>query len=409
MQATPSWDVPLRAAAACRDEDMCLLYSGREGIATGGTSFLALNPIEVIEAETLDALDSLSGDGYWFGYLSYELRHSTETLDATATGRMLLPRLRLVRYENLYRFDHNDQSIEQIAGARPLPDTDYQAPTAPKTAALRSPMSKDAYLESVKATISAIEAGDFYQANITRKFQGDWQEAPNYFGLFLRLHEASPAPYSAYIRHGEQAILSSSPELFLTCTADGKITSRPIKGTLPRDQDAAELASSSKDKAENLMIVDLMRNDLSRICTAGSVSVDNLFAVQSFATLHHMVSSIEGTLSNNLSNSARIGACFPPGSMTGAPKIAAINWCARQEKLDRGVYSGAIGWIRANGEMDLSVVIRTLICDAQGFEFQVGGGIVADSIPEQEWQETLTKARGICAALGISTEDLAKL
>jgi len=156
------------------------------------------------------------------------------------------------------------------------------------------------------------------------------------------------------------------------------------------------------------MITDLMRNDFSRVAKRGSVRVSELFGIDSFATIHHMSSTVEAELSEERSVPDAIQACFPPGSMTGAPKIAAMKWCSRMEAMERGVYSGALGWI-APDSCELSVVIRTLIIQGNRFEFQVGGGIVADSKPESEWQETLIKARGIAHALGIKEEALAAL
>jgi anthranilate/para-aminobenzoate synthase component I len=207
--------------------------------------------------------------------------------------------------------------------------------------------------------------------------------------------------------HGA-SVLSSSPERFLNIDASGHMESRPIKGTAPRlvdpTQDAIirkQLATSEKDRAENLMIVDLMRNDLARSAEPGSVEVERLFDVSSYATLHHMASTITGQKRADISTVEAVQYCFPPGSMTGAPKVRAMEWCLKHEAIRRGIYSGALGWFGGDGSCDLSVVIRTLIIEGSRFEFQVGGGIVADSSPEDEWRETMTKARGILRALGV--------
>jgi len=186
------------------------------------------------------------------------------------------------------------------------------------------------------------------------------------------------------------------------------VETRPIKGTSPRfstkelDEDSKKyLETSEKERAENLMIVDLMRNDLSRSCVPGSVKVERLFEISSYATLHHMASTVTGHKRDDVATIDLVKQCFPPGSMTGAPKIHAIKWCMEQEHIQRGVYSGALGWFDGDGSCELSVVIRTLVIEGNRFEFQVGGAITADSNAEREWQETMTKARGIMAALGI--------
>ncbi len=166
---------------------------------------------------------------------------------------------------------------------------------------------------------------------------------------------------------------------------------------------------SEKDLAENRMIVDLVRNDMARMSIAGSVHVESSAVLSSFSTVHHLISSVVARKSPDTSTIKAVEACFPPGSMTGAPKIAAIKWCSENEPFERGVYSGALGWFGGDGSCDLSVVIRTLLIEHDQFEFQVGGGIVADSSPELEWRETLIKARAIAMALGISEEALAEL
>jgi anthranilate/para-aminobenzoate synthase component I len=215
---------------------------------------------------------------------------------------------------------------------------------------------------------------------------------------------------------GERAILSSSPESFLHITQEGTVSTRPIKGTARRSGDATadatiyhELANSTKNRAENLMIVDLMRHDLSHHCESGSIAVEDLFKITEHPHLYHMVSTVTGQKKPEASTLDLIQACFPPGSMTGAPKIAAIRWCQKMEQMQRGIYSGALGWIHSDGSADLSVVIRTLLLDGNRFEFQVGGGIVADSTPESEWEETLTKATGIASTLGISLDALREI
>ena len=227
----------------------------------------------------------------------------------------------------------------------------------------------------------------------------------------MDLCAASPAPYSAYLRLGDYHIVSSTPERFLTLDSQGRAETRPIKGTTPRFADMAQdelsrkaLEKSVKDRSENLMIVDLMRNDFGRGSVFGSVEVEDLFQVTSYATLHHMASTVKGQKRHGVSSLDFVKACFPPGSMTGAPKVRAMEICSELERHKRGVYSGAIGWFGGDGSVDLAVVIRTLVLRGTDFEFQVGGAVVADSTPEGEWHETLVKARGIARVLGLEPE-----
>jgi anthranilate/para-aminobenzoate synthase component I len=286
----------------------------------------------------------------------------------------------------------------------------------PGIESLHSNMSRAEYLAHAGAIIARIHAGDLYQANLTRKFGGTFAAAPDGFSLFCRLCELSPGAYSAYLRCGDTHIISSSPELFLSIDAAGRMLSEPIKGSAPRGaSQSADLAlrrsleESGKDRAENLMIVDLMRHDFSRVCEPGSVQVPALFTVTSHASIHHLSSRIVGKKRRDCTTLAALQACFPPGSMTGAPKIRAMEQCSAAERDARGVYSGAIGWLGGDGSAHLSVVIRTLLVEGRRFEFQAGGGVVADSTPEAELSELLDKTRGIAELLGISRAALAAL
>jgi anthranilate/para-aminobenzoate synthase component I len=255
-----------------------------------------------------------------------------------------------------------------------------------------------------------IANGDFYQTNLTRKFLGKIGFV-NKFEIFKKLTELSPASYSAFISFGDAAVISSSPELFLTISKRGKIESHPIKGTAACDPDKSKdteikqvLKNSAKEKAENLMIVDLVRNDLSRVCVPGSVGVRNLFRLESYSAVHHLSSTVFGKMASDKSSWDALIACFPPGSMTGAPKIKAMEVAAEFEKSPRGIYSGAIGYFNFNRKTELSVVIRTIVCQGDSFEFQTGGAITYDSNPKAELAEIYSKASRICAALGVSMQ-----
>ncbi len=409
----------LKYAASCDlGKEWVLLHSGMASQESGRYSYLASHPVKHITSDDLTALAPHVSDtqswhnNAWFGYLGYELKDRLEPGMTCAPSILSLPAMSVIRPAHITRFDHHSGRMDSFGA--PLKSSPINTDVAlPAITALSSNMHKGDYLAIIHATIERIKAGDFYQANITRKFSGEFEYAPDAFHLFRRLCETSPAPYSALIRTGDSFILSSSPENFLRIDPSGRVESRPIKGSAPRHSDPVQdqkirrqLTDSHKDRAENLMIVDLMRNDLSRCCEAGSITVSDLQEVHSFATIHQMISTVSGRKRRDCSTLDVVSACFPPGSMTGAPKIKAMDWISRQEKYQRGVYSGAIGWLGGDGSCELSVVIRTLILQGHRFEFQVGGGIVADSLPEQEWEETLIKARGICRAIGLDEQRL---
>ena len=268
----------------------------------------------------------------------------------------------------------------------------------------------------VRRVLEHIRRGDVYQANVTRKFYGSADHRLDPLAVFARLHACSPACYSALFGFGDLSLVSSSPERFLTVDGTGLANSRPIKGSAPRHRDPAldkasclGLITSEKDRAENLMIVDLARNDLGRGCEVGSVEVDALYQVTSHPTIHHLSSSVSGRKRADRATVELIRDCFPPGSMTGAPKLRAMQICAELEQWQRGPYAGAAGWLGGDGSCDLSVVIRSIVLDDARFEFQVGGGIVHDSCVEEEWEETMTKARGVAGALGIAEARLRAL
>ena len=416
----PDWCEPLAFAARHAPGDCALLYSSMRDAHSGRYSYLFAQPLATVEGTSWSEIPTVATDDalpQWVGFLGYELGMQ----GATATASPLaFPGFRFVRYGQLWRFDHAQQRIEAFAAA-PSSLSRANAPATPsqerypRVISMESNFTRARYETAVAQTVASIQAGDFYQANLTRKFFGQFSARPNPWAMFERLCAASPAPYSAFIRHSDQAILSSSPECFLSVDARGTVITRPIKGSAPRSADAAadavikaQLASSEKNHAENLMIVDLMRNDLSRVCVPGSVSVREQSGLYSYATIHHLISTIVGQKQPDMGVVDVLKACFPPGSMTGAPKIAAMRWCLQQERVARGVYSGAIGWL-GHHTCDFSVVIRTLLIEGDRFEFQVGGGIVADSTPEDEWRETLAKARGVLAALGLDETAIAAL
>jgi para-aminobenzoate synthetase component 1 len=270
---------------------------------------------------------------------------------------------------------------------------------------LRSTFTHRGYLDAVARVREYILAGDIFQANLSQRFQSRRAESP--FHLYRRLRRQNPAPFAAYLGFGDLAVLSASPERFLRLDEDRRhIETRPIKGTRPRGlgpmHDAAlgrALAESEKDRAENVMIVDLLRNDLSRVCRPGTVRVPELFALEHHPTVHHLVSTVVGEIEPGYGAVELIRAAFPGGSITGAPKVRAMEIIAELEPTQRGVYCGSIGYLSAAGAMDTSIVIRTYLARNGQVYFQAGGGIVADSDPELEYGETLDKARGLIETL----------
>jgi para-aminobenzoate synthetase component I len=270
---------------------------------------------------------------------------------------------------------------------------------------LRSTFTHRGYLDAVARVRDYIVAGDIFQANLSQRFQAPLAEPP--FELYRRLRARNPAAFAAYLDYGDLQVLSASPERFLRLDENGRhVETRPIKGTRPRGlgpmHDAAlgrALAESDKDRAENVMIVDLLRNDLSRVCRPGTVRVPELFALEHLPTVHHLVSTVVGDLDPDADAFDLLRAAFPGGSITGAPKVRAMEIIAELEPSQRGVYCGSIGYVSATGAMDTSIVIRTYLALRGRVYFQAGGGIVADSDPELEYRETLDKARALIGAL----------
>ncbi len=361
------------------------------------------------------------------GYFGYDLGRLLERLPAT-TADEGLPEMNVGLYDWVLAADHLTGESWIVATGLPSgrPEaararleeirqllTRAKGPpgNAPgtRTLRLRSNVSRSDYLASVRRAREYILAGDVYQVNLSHRLEGEWRGAP--WPLYERLRASSPVPHGAYLDLGDVAVLSASPERFLRLDGASAET-RPIKGTRPRgdtpEEDralAAALLSSEKDRAENLMIVDLLRNDLGKVCRTGSVRVPELFGLEGYASVWHLVSTIRGELRPGLDAVDLLKACFPGGSITGAPKIRAMEIIEELEPVRRGVYCGAIGYISFTGVMDTSVAIRTLVLREGTLHLSVGGGIVADSEPEAEYAETLAKGRAILKAIGAGLEE----
>ncbi len=370
------------------------------------------------------------------GYLGYGLRRAVERLSTAPPNPLGQPDAWFGLYDRAAVFDHLErravlvatalgaenerqrearaaagledlrESLASTAAVRPAP----RAPGPPLRRRALLMTDKAAYVKAIARALEYIAAGDVYQVNLSHRIECPFEGDP--LSLFLDLARRNPAPFAAYIDAGDFQIVSASPERFVSLVGD-RARSSPIKGTRPRGatpgQDerlARELLSSPKDRAENVMIVDLLRNDLGRVCEAGSIRAETLCALESFATVHHLVTTVSGRLRPDADRIDLLRALFPGGSMTGAPKVRAMEIIDELEGEERGVYSGGIGYLSLDGGMDFNIVIRTLVCAAGRAHLRVGGAIVADSDPEKEHRETLDKAR---ALLEILNADLANL
>ncbi|WP_163509263.1 aminodeoxychorismate synthase component I [Fodinicola acaciae] len=346
----------------------------------------------------------------WVGYLGYELKAECGGDAAYESDH---PDAQLMFADRALVFDHLTGDIHalafekhQIAEMRDALARDVTVPEFFPAVRAEMRHTPEAYLRLIDDCLEAIRQGESYEICLTNQltFSGAVDPLPAY----LALRKASPAPYASFLRFGELAVLSSSPERFLRISPDGVAESRPIKGTRPRgaspERDAelrADLATNEKDRAENLMIVDLVRNDLGRCAEIGSVEVPSLFAVESYATVHQLVSTVRARLRPDVSPVDCVRAAFPGGSMTGAPKIRTMRIIDELEAGPRGIYSGAIGYFSLNGAVDLSIAIRTLVVSGDRATYGTGGAIVAMSDPAAEFRETTDKSAAIRAVLSL--------
>lgn len=261
------------------------------------------------------------------------------------------------------------------------------------------------FIGAVRCVKEWIAAGDIYQVNLAQEFSAP-VSGGHLFGLYETLRQASPAPMAAWLGLDGKEVLCTSPEMFLKISGN-VVETRPIKGTRPRFRDvdedrrsAVELQTSEKEVAELVMITDLLRNDLGQVCEYGSVEVSEMLQLESLAQVHHLVSTVRGTLRNGEDAVGTLAACFPGGSITGAPKKRAMEIISTLEAGPRGIYCGAIGWLGFNGESQFNIAIRTLVRDGEKLSYHVGAGIVADSVPENEYEETMHKGAGIRIGVG---------
>lgn len=422
VASDPRWLMLARGSSiAVRDESGLHRFEGDPVAA-----FAARVDTEATPA--IETPSDLPFTGGAIGYLGFELGRFIERLPVTTIDDVRAPDLAMAWYDAALVWDGLRQSGWLVGTAEAVCALRYRLQCAPprvdvvrppsQPCDLRSNLTRPAYLEAVRRAKRYIEAGDIYQVNLSQRFSVPVQASG--FDLYRRLRDVSPASFAAYLDvrapdldqdAAGVEVLSSSPERLLLLDGD-RLETRPIKGTRRRGATPAEdaraaqaLLASTKDAAEHVMIVDLERNDLGRIAEVGTVRVEELAALESFAQVHHLTSTITARRRPDVGLEATLRAVFPGGSITGAPKIRALEIIDELEPTVRGVYTGAIGYVSASGRADLNIAIRTITLTEGVAHLHVGGAIVADSDPAAEYQETLDKARGMARALGVRLPD----
>ncbi|MEO7174901.1 MAG: anthranilate synthase component I family protein [Saprospiraceae bacterium] len=420
-------DIPLGALQVMKDRILALLGKEKVGIYLDSNDYptqkhqkfecLAAGGIKRVLQSDQGAktpgfkdLQSWLGEqkSWAFGYFGYDLKNQIEDLKSENPDSMGFPDMCFFEPQWVIAIRKSSNSID-IFGENALEiAAQLQIDTRPISESkfgsieLRSVISRDDYLSKVDTIRQLIVEGDLYEMNLCRELMAEDVEL-DAIQMFRKLNAKTRAPFAAYLRLEHLHLLCASPERFIY-KSEQQLISQPIKGTRPRMLDFAadesmrrELSESEKDKSENVMIVDLVRNDLSKICIPGTVKVDELFGIYSFATVHQMISTISGILPPEANEVQAIKAAFPMGSMTGAPKVRAMQRIEQLEMSRRGIYSGALGYFSPNGDFDFNVVIRSLMYNAsqRKLSCQVGGAIVFDSVAEDEWLETEWKLNGI--------------
>lgn len=389
-----------------------------EVIDVSGATSTQDDPFEVLKkviAPYQISKTELPFEGGALGYFAYDLGRRVEKMPSIAKDAEQLPEMMVGIYDWAVVVDHRLKQAYLVSHAKnaatqkewpalcalfEVPSGAFDTPEFAVTSSLTSNLSSSTYRQAFEKIQHYIQAGDCYQVNLAQRFSV--KATGSGWTAYQALREISPAPFMVYMNlqdsHSEIEVLSASPERFLQVYGE-HVETRPIKGTRPRAVDAVQdrknaesLQNSPKDRAENLMIVDLLRNDISKVCETGSVRADNLFALESFANVHHLVSTVTGTLKQGMTAIDLLRACFPGGSITGAPKLRSMEIIEELEPNRRGIYCGAIGYIGFDGNMDSNIAIRTAIYSHQEMRFYAGGGIVADSECEKEYRETWDKA-----------------
>lgn len=442
-----SYNDPLAVFQAFAEDETAALFQGVSHRSGHPYTIIVAEPVEVVDGTLIKSAAEISTSradpfenlrnifckipvrlrnnnllpfmGGVVGFWGYELGTSFERLPQPKEDKLKLPRFMAGIYDTFITFDHHEKKAwvascaeegeakiarwtERLARREAiLPPLDWSL-----TAGWQAELSREDVEKRIERIIEYIKAGDIFQANFTQRFIAERPSKLSPFDIYRRLYTLSPAPFSAYVRFGDFALASASPERFLSLDRSGRICAEPIKGTRPRHSDprrdaelANQLRQSMKDRAENLMIVDLMRSDIARVAEIGSVKVPQLNRLQSYASVHHLVSIVEGRLRPGFDAFDLLRATFPGGSVTGAPKIRAMEIIHELEPSPRGAYCGCLGWIGFDGAMDMSMIIRTLTMKDRHVVAQAGGGIVVDSVPADEFEESMVKMGPLLKAL----------
>jgi anthranilate synthase component 1 len=398
-----------------------ILFAHPAGSFTASEPFLpALDRAwqrERVAASPPDGGAALPFTGGWLVYLGYELAGQIEPrlrLPQPAVG----PVAQAIRIPAAVIHEHDSGRCwivaeDEVADLNPRIAADLQR--AARLADSHAPLVESQvveddprhYLHAVERALEYIGAGDVYQANLSRGWRATLRGGVQPHDVYRRLRETNPGPFSGVAQLDGIAVISSSPER-LVSVRDGVVTTRPIAGTRPRGADAAadlalarELHAHPKERAEHVMLIDLERNDLGRVCEAGSVSVDEFMTIESYSHVHHIVSNVRGRLRADVTPGNVLAAVFPGGTITGCPKVRCMEIIAELEGAARGAYTGSLGYLNRDGSMDMNILIRTLQLGGRELTVRAGAGIVADSIPERELEETRAKARGVLRAVGV--------
>ncbi|HVT35850.1 MAG TPA: aminodeoxychorismate synthase component I [Nevskiaceae bacterium] len=392
-----------------------LLFAFPGDTIEGPEFFAGLN--QQAAAKRCAPQDELPFCGGWFLLLGYEAARWIEPRLRLPASPHSLPDALAVRCTAVAVYDHQRRSTTAYAESS-------QAELDEVVAALRSNLGSPAYAPGnglqlhvqadvdgefeagVRSILEYLKAGDVFQVNLSRAWRAWMDQRSSYLDLYARLRHANPAPFAGLARWGDAVLLSSSPERLVEIR-DGWVQTRPIAGTRPRgngtgedEQLRAALIASVKERAEHIMLIDLERNDLGRVCQPGSVEVSELMTIESYAHVHHIVSNVRGRLRAEAGPGDVLRAVFPGGTITGCPKVRAMEIIAELECVGRGPYTGAMGYLSRCGRMDTNILIRSLLCESDTLTFRTGAGIVADSDPQAELAETRAKARGLLLALG---------
>ncbi len=442
-----------------------LFHSGRSGSENSRYSFLGTFHNSIIKGSSnrdllkqlQSVLNNFKSEGidylphFWggaVGYFSYDVARHFEKIPTIAVDDLNIPEIYIGFTDEVIVFDHEEKALKVIVCLKSDEEYEHgieklkrligrikecgvrsaecgikskiQNPKSKMVTGLKSNMTKSKFTKMVKRVKEYIKEGDIFQANLSQRFEAEFEGDP--WEFYKRLNEINPSPFGGYINFDDMSIVSASPERLIKITPSsppfvkggmgGLIETRPIAGTRPRGKDStedkslsAELLLNEKERAEHIMLVDLERNDLGRVCKYGTVKVDELMTLESYSHVWHIVSKVVGELKDDVKFIDTLRACFPGGTITGCPKVRCMEIIEELEPVRRGIYTGSMGYIGYDGRVDLNIIIRSALLKGGKIYFNAGAGIVADSDPEREYEETLFKAEAIMQALNLSATD----